>query len=301
MLPSKPLISIITINWNTPQLTIQFLNSLKALAYPNFEVIIVDNHSDIDSTQDFVAAFPGVQVIRLDRNAGFSGGNNAGIRTCKGEFIFIVNNDTEVTPDLLDNLLIPFQSDNSVGVTCPKIKFFDRPDIIQYAGFKPINIFTGRTRALGSLEYDKGQHDKGGYTNGAHGCAMMVSRKVIDKVGLLPENFFLYYEEWDWSLRILKSGFKIYYQPQAVIFHKESMTVGKHNPLKTFYLTRNRILFMRRNSNLFQFSVFLGFFLLFTLPKSLIKYFFKKQFRHLKYFLKGTVKSLTISKYSLIR
>jgi GT2 family glycosyltransferase len=244
--------------------------------------------------------FPNTRVLRSDKNLGFSGGNNWGIRQAKGDYIFIVNNDTEVTPTLIDDLLEPFGNDPSIGVVCPKIRFFSNPDVIQYAGFKPMNIFTGRTAAVGSLEKDNGQHDISGYTAGAHGCAMMVKKEVITKVGMFPENFFLYYEEWDWSYRILKAGYKIFYQSKALIFHKESMSVGKENPLKVYYLTRNRILFMRRNTKFFQFFIFICFFGLFTIPKSTFGYLVKKQFRFVKYFFKGVFNGITISKSSLV-
>ena len=127
---------------------------------------------------------------------------------------------------------------------------------------------------------------------------MMVKREVIEKVGAFPESFFLYYEEWDWSCRIINAGFKIYYQAEALIFHKESVTVGKANPLKVYYLTRNRILFMRRNANWYQLLVFLLFFGLFSFPKSVVSYIIKKQFQFAKSFLKGTWNGMFLPRYS---
>jgi GT2 family glycosyltransferase len=116
---------------------------------------------------------------------------------------------------------------------------------------------------------------------------MMVSRKVIEKVGMMPEEFFLYYEEFDWSEQIRKKGFKIYCQPKALIYHKESMTTGKMSPLKTFYLTRNRILFMRRNIPLPSLAVFFLYFTFFTIPKNTLAFIIKKQKDHLRSFWKG--------------
>jgi GT2 family glycosyltransferase len=116
---------------------------------------------------------------------------------------------------------------------------------------------------------------------------MMVSRKVIEEVGLLYEPFFLYYEEFDWCTQIRKKGYKIYYQPKSLIYHKESMTTGKSSPLKTFYLTRNRILFMRRNAPLPGLLVFLAYFVCFTIPKNTVSFLLKKQKDHLRSFWKG--------------
>jgi GT2 family glycosyltransferase len=255
--------------------------------------------SNIDPTNRINQAnYPNTRVIRSEKNLGFTGGNNWGMREAKGDYIFIVNNDTEVTPSLLDDLLEPFYQDASIGVTCPKIKFHHNPDVIQYAGFNPINVFTGRTTAVGTLEKDNGQHDTPGFTHGAHACAMLVKREVIEKVGMFPEKFFIYYEEWDWSQRILKGGYKIYYQAKGLIYHKESITMGKKSAIKVYFHTRNRILYMRRNTNFFQFFVFISFFTFFTAPKTIFTFAVTKQFQHLKSFLRGITWNFTASKYS---
>lgn len=295
----SPLVSIITLNWNQTKITCEFLESTRKFTYKNYEILVCDMGSDADPTKEINSHnFPNTRILRSEKNLGFTGGNNWGMRQAKGDFIFIVNNDTEVTPNLLDTLLEPFYEDSSIGVTCPKIRYFHHPNIIQYAGFNPINIYTGRTTSIGCMEVDKGQYDTSGYTWGAHGCAMMVKREIIEKVGMFAENFFIYYEEWDWSSRILKANYKIYYQAKSLIFHKESITMGRQSAIKVYYHTRNRILYMRRNTNFLQFSVFLFFFLFFTTPKAIINFSVKKQFNHLKSFLKGSVWNLTASKYS---
>lgn len=300
MLPDhQPLVSIIILTWNQTPVTCEFLESTRKLTYKNYELLVCDMGSETDPSSEINARnFPNTRVLRSDVNLGFSGGNNWGMRDAKGEFIFIVNNDTEVTPTLIEDLLEPFYEDVSIGVTCPKIRFHHHPDVIQYAGFNPINVFTGRTTAVGTMEVDKGQHDKPGFTYGAHACAMMVKREVIEKVGMFPEKFFIYYEEWDWSLRIIRAGYRIFYQAKGLIYHKESITMGKKSAIKVYYHTRNRILFMRRNTNLFQFLVFISFFTLFTAPKAIIMFAVKKQFEHLKSFVKGITWNFTSSKYS---
>lgn len=293
--------SIVTLNWNQTDITCQFLESTRNLTYKNYEILVCDMGSDIDPTERINSAgYPNTRVLRSETNLGFTGGNNWGMRQANGDFIFIVNNDTEVTPNLLDVLLEPFFEDPTIGVTCPKIRFYSHPDIIQYAGFNPINIYTGRTTAVGSQEVDKGQHDSPSFTAGAHGCAMMVKKSVIDEVGMFPEKFFIYYEEWDWSARILKAGYKILYQPKGLIYHKESITMGKQSAIKVYYHTRNRILYMRRNTKLPQLLAFTTFFVLFTAPKAVVKYTATGQFQHLKSFIKGAVWNLTTSKYSKV-
>ena len=295
----KPLVSIITLNWNQTPVTCAFLESTRSLTYKNYEILVCDMASDIDPTPVIEQAnYPNTKVLRADTNLGFTGGNNWGMRQAKGDYIFIVNNDTEVTPDLLDVLLEPFFQDSSIGVTCPKIRYYNHPNIIQYAGFNPINLYTGRGTAVGSMEEDKGQHDVSGYTHGAHGCAMMISKKVIDEVGMFPEKFFIYYEEWDWSSRILKAGYKIYYQAKGLIYHKESISMGKQSAIKVYFHTRNRILYMRRNTTKTQLLAFYAFFAFFTAPKAIVKFAVSRQFNHLQSFIKGTTWNFTTSKHS---
>jgi GT2 family glycosyltransferase len=296
-----PLVSIVTLNWNQTKITCEFLESTRELLYKNYEILVCDMGSDEDPTEFInLQNFPNTKVLRSEKNLGFTGGNNWGMRQAKGDFIFVVNNDTEVTPDLLDQLLKPFYKNDSIGVTCPKIRYYHQPDLIQYAGFNPINVYTGRTTAVGNKEVDKGQHNTSGFTHGAHGCAMMVKREVIEKVGMFPEKFFIYYEEWDWSTRILKAGFKIYYQAQGLIYHKESVTMGKQSPIKVYYHTRNRILYMRRNNNKAQLLAFITFFVFFTVPKSAVQFVWNRQYGHLKSFVRGTVWNLKASKYSAV-
>lgn len=284
----QPLVSIIALNWNSTDVTCAFLTSIKQKnTYSNIEVIVVDNASGDDPSKAFLSIYPSVKFIRNNKNAGFSGGNNVGIKAASGEYFFIVNNDTEFTEGLIESLLEVFEKKADAGIVCPKFHYYFNKGTIEYAGYKPVNIFTGRNGMIGSGEKDHGQYDTIKKTNYAHGGAMMVSRIALEKVGLMPEQFFLYYEELDWSVRFKKKGFSIYFQPAALIYHKESMTTGKSSPLKTFYLTRNRILFMRRNTPILGFSVFLLYFTLFTIPKNSFQFLFKREKEHLRSFWKG--------------
>ncbi len=285
---AEPMVSIITLNYNQTQVTCEFLESTRKLNYSNYEILVCDMASETDPTPLILQGnYPKTTLFLAGANLGFAGGNNYGMRRAKGDFIFIVNNDTEVTPDLITQLLLPFYNDPSIGVTSPKIKFFFHPNVIQYAGFNPMNPYTGRTSTVGEMEEDKGQHNVSGETFGAHGCAMMVKKEVIEKTGMFPEKFFLYYEEWDWSARIRKAGYKIWYTADATIYHKESMSVGKKNPMKVFYHTRNRILYMRRNTNWFQLIIFSFFFITLVVPKSTLGYVSRGEWEHLKNFFKA--------------
>jgi len=295
---SKPLISVITLNYNQIKVTCEFLDSMRKITYPNYEIILVDNASVENPTDLIKSKYPEIILIVAEKNFGFTGGNNLGILNAKGDFYFIVNNDTEVTSDLLEQMIEPFFRDPSIGMVSPKIKYFSNPQLIQYAGFSEVNPFTGRGKSKNEAKIDNGQYDKAGYTAYAHGAAMLVKKEVVEKVGMLPEHFFIYYEELDWSAHIRRAGYKIFYQPTGVIYHKESITMGKESALKAYYHTRNRILFMRRNANALHFMVFIFFLLFIIIPKNTIKYIIKGQWKHLRMFYKGLFWNLYSSKNS---
>jgi GT2 family glycosyltransferase len=284
----QPLVSIVTLNWNTTDVTCDFLRSIKEHGtYENMEVIVVDNGSKDDPTNAFTSIYPEINLIRTGKNLGFTGGNNVGIQAAKGDYLFIVNNDTEFTPGLIEGLIEVFEQYPDAGMVSPKFHYFFHKGTIEYAGYQAVNMFTGRNGMIGCREKDMGQYNEIKQTHYAHGGGMMVSRKVVDEVGMLPDDFFIYYEELDWSEQVKRKGYKIYYQPKSLIYHKESMSTGKASPFKTFYHTKNRILFMRRNVSLPSFLVFAAYFTCFTIPKNTATFLLKGQKQHLKNFWKG--------------
>jgi len=294
-----PLVSIITLNYNQAQTTIEFLNSCQSLTYPNYEILVCDMNSTESPTLVISnKEYPNTSLYRSKTNLGFSGGNNWGMSFAKGDYFLIINNDTEVTQNLIELLLIPFEMDPNTGVVCPKIKYYSDKTKIQYAGFSRMNTITGRTKTIGNKEDDQGQYDAIKSTWGAHGAAMLVKKEIIEKVGRFPEKFFLYYEEWDWTTRILNAGYKIFFQGLATVYHKESISVGRKNPMKEYYLTRNRILYMRRNSHGIKFLAFTAFFTLFTVPKTTLNYILRGKFSFLRAFFKGIRDNFSISSYS---
>lgn len=296
-----PLVSIITLNYKQATVTSELLTSCKNLTYPNYEILICDMQSAEDPRPILGPALSErIRLYMSDVNRGFAGGNNWGMQFAKGEFILLLNNDTEVSPDLIEKLLIPFEQDIQTGVVCPQINYFDSPRTIQYAGFSKMNVFTGRTTAVGHGDDDQGQYNGLHLTFGAHGAAMMIKKDVIEKTGRFAEKFFLYYEEWDWSTRILRAGYKIYVQGDTRVYHKESMSVGKMNPVKEYYLTRNRILYMRRNTKGLKLAAFTAFFTFFTCPKTILKYLSRGNTLFLKAFIRGIKDNFTMSSYSAV-
>jgi hypothetical protein len=288
------LVSIITINYNQSLVTNQLLKSLSKTTWPEIEILVVDNNSELSQFRLIDNSYSNVRIIKSDKNLGFAGGNNLGLKEAKGKYILLLNNDTEVEPDFIDMLIYRLEKEENVGVVSPKIKYFDAPDIIQYAGYTPINKITLRMHAIGHKQKDDGQFNKPIETNFAHGCAMMSKREIINKVGLIPEEYFLYYEEQDWSLMIKKAGYKIWYEPESVVYHKESVSVQKQSPLKTYFMNRNRILFMRRNiKGIFKLLSILYIFFI-SVPNNSIRFAIKQNWNHLQAYWKGLVWNLSV-------
>ncbi|WP_256006450.1 glycosyltransferase family 2 protein [Pedobacter deserti] len=269
------LISIVTVNYNQPQATAELLKSINLYyGQANIEIILVDNCSEKDHEADFRAVNDQIIYIRTARNLGFAGGNNVGIMRARGDYVFLVNNDTEFTSGLIETLVDTFSASPKIGMVSPRINYYDDKSIIQYAGFTPMNYYTCRNKCIGQYEADQGQHnDVIGPTGYVHGAAMMVSREALSKVGLLPENFFLYYEEMDWCEMMRRAGFDIWINTNALIYHKESLSVGRNSALKEYYMNRNRILFIRRNASWFHTLVFFVYFIIFVTPRNMLKYF----------------------------
>lgn len=283
-----PKVSIITVNFNGNEVTRALLQSLQKLTYPNWEVVVVDNGSKIPCNI-LANEFTWIKYVETKANLGFAGGNNKGIAIAKGDYLLLLNNDTEVAPGLLEPLVARMQSDERIGVVCPKLLYFDEPDTIQFAGFSPINPVTGRGFTIGYLEKDKGQYNTAKETSRAHGAAMMFSRKAFEKVGLMAELFFLYYEEMDYCERFKRAGFTIWYEPASEVWHKESISTGKGSTLKTYYYSRNRLLYLRRNtSGIRKFCMYLYYYSI-AVPKNMLQFMAKKEWDHMNVFWKGFV------------
>ena len=211
------------------------------------EVIVVDNASKEDEASTISERYPQVKVIRSSNNLGFAGGNNLGIKEAKGKYILLINNDTYFKDFNIASLIERLESSEAIGIVCPKLRFAWDNNPIQYAGYTPLSPITMRNQAIGFGENDLGQYDTARPTPYAHGAAMLIKREAINKVGLMPECFFLYYEELDWSMMFTRAGYEIWYDPTCTVFHKESQTTGQNSPLRTYYITRNRLLIVKRN------------------------------------------------------
>jgi len=251
-------ISIVIVNWNGHADTAACLASLEKLDKRRAEVetIVVDNGSTNDSVARLSKAFPTVTILRLDENLGFTGGNNVGIRYAikrNADYVWLLNNDTVVDPKALS--LVDAFKEAGVGIAGSKIYFApgreyhkdryqknERGRVFWFAGgnIDWANVYASHR---GVDEIDQGQYDRIEETMFVTGCSMMVSRTVIDKIGLLDDKFYLYLEDLDFCLRASAVGFRLLYYPRSIVWHVNAgSSGGAGNPIHDYYITRNRLL-----------------------------------------------------------
>lgn len=246
----QPLIYIIILNYNGYKDTIECVRSIEKIDYNNYNIVIVDNNSKDGSVEILKKELQNYKIIQINRNKGFAGGNNIGIKYAiyKGaEYVLLLNNDTLVEPGFLTNLISgTLSEDNKIGVSIGKIYYYSGNNKIWYAG-GGINYLKGESFQTGQDEIDYGQYDRKINVNFATGCMMLINKEVIETVGYLQEDYFLYYEDTDYCMRVRKYGYKILYCPKSIIYHKVSSSTGLLSEIYQFYMCRNRYLFIKRN------------------------------------------------------
>ncbi|MBT4958335.1 MAG: glycosyltransferase family 2 protein [Flavobacteriaceae bacterium] len=248
-------IAIIIVNWKQYELTINCLLSLKKLEYKNWKVILVDNESNFEKINKIKSDFNKVEVIESKANLGFASANNLGIKYAiknKFEYVMLLNNDTEVNKKFLSPLLNSFQNDNSLGAVQPLIMNYNNRAKVWNAGGYLNNFF-------GFPYTNKKLNNKNRQIDWITGCCILLKTKVIKKAGLIDEDFFAYYEDVDWSLRIKKLGYKLGVVESSVIFHhgtkssNDSNLEGNLSPFVHYLNIRNHIYLVKKHSDKFNF------------------------------------------------
>jgi len=222
-------IAIIVLNWNGRDLTLDCLRSLAAVTTPHVRIILVDNAST-DGSSDAVRQHYGSRVTLIEnaQNLGFAAGNNVGIRRALddgADFILLLNNDTVVAPDFVDHLHKPMLSSPDIGITAPKIYYAEPKNQIWFAGGE-LSMWRGIARHTGIRETDRGQYDQERDIDYATGCAFLVRRAVLEKIGDLDPGYRAYFEDADFCVRARRAGFRIRYIPAAHVWHRISASTG---------------------------------------------------------------------------
>jgi GT2 family glycosyltransferase len=270
-----PKVSIIILNWNGIEDTIECLESLKKITYPNYEIIVVDNCSGKNEAEILEEQYYDfIQVIRNDKNYGFAGGNNIAIKQLLGNsnpaYFLLLNNDTVVAPDFLNDMINLASSNTSIGIVGPKTYYYQHPDMLQLVWMK-VDKYRGQTIQVGKQEIDHGQYDQPMKVDFIQGSCFLIKRSVIEKIGLLNNSYFAYWEEMDYCARAANAGMDVFYCPQSKIWHKNSVqlkpwykTLGRsyngHNLLYIYFTTRNGFWFMKKYATKGQYLSFMVYF-----------------------------------------
>ena len=285
-------ISLVTVNYNHSELTIALIDSLKTCERLDFELIIVDNGSEIPFQYSQELPFE-YKIIHSKANLGFGGGNELGMKEANGEIIYLVNNDTEFSGDFVTPILTSFNEHSNLGMLSTLLRFFDT-GLIQYAGATELSPITLRNRSFGNGELDATPYKGFRLTGYIHGASLAIRKSVYEQVGGMWEPYFLYYEEYDWCARVKAAGFDIGFLGDVEVLHKESASVGRMSPLKVRYMTRNRLIFARRNVGLYA-PLTLAYLTLVVAVRDILKYGLAGDSHLIGPVLSGVKKGLTDS------
>ncbi len=287
----EPKVAIIILNWNGKKDTIECLESLKHITYPNYELLLVDNGSTDGSVECFRERYPGMEIIENSENLGFAEGNNVGIRMAmeKGvDYVLLLNNDTVVDPEFLGELVKVVEGDEMIGFAGPLVYYYNyngRKDIITHAGGK-LDMWKGNSYSVGRNKIDDGRYKKVKEVDYVEGSCILIKKDLINRIGLLDPVFFTYWEETDWCMRGYRAGFKSVFVPDAKIWHKVARS--NKNGIREFYMVRNKIWFMKKYASKLQYFSFITYFLLFRFWKTNgILLIYQKDFKSFTSFLKG--------------
>jgi hypothetical protein len=239
-------VACVILNRNRREDTLECLRSVQGGTYGNLHTIVLDCQSTDGSVDAVRSAFPGVRIIELERNLGYPGNNNVGIRAAiesGADWVFVLNDDAVLAPDCVAQLLEAGRDDPRIGVLGPMVYHHDEPDVIQSAGGGLTRLWQEFHR--GQNERDRGQFREPWPAQWISGCAILVRRGVIETAGLLDERFFIYWDETEWCVRASKAGWRIVHVPAAKVWHKGVQRDYRPKPYVTYYSTRNRLLMLK--------------------------------------------------------
>lgn len=276
------LVSVIVLTRNRKKELIRCLQSLLVSDYKNIEIIVVDNDTNPPVSLWLRNKFKEVKLVRSDKNLGAAGGRNLGIKFAKGDYILFIDDDAEADTKMISQLIAVLKNSPRAGIVQPKIyaiqSFSTSRNILQGIGCD-IDLLTGRVSALGIREEDTGQYDHIKEISTV-GCVWMVKAEVTRMVGNYDEEYFIPYEDLDFSFRARKQGFKIYFAPKALAWHSSIKStfinsaldyIGIRSADQAYRIARNKIIFMRKYSPFPNLLIFLFIFLPFyTLVHSII-------------------------------
>ncbi len=292
---SYPLVYVVVLTWNQRETTLECLESLTQMVYPRFRIVVVDNGSTDGTTEAIQSRFPGVEVIINERNLGYPGGCNVGLRYALSqgaEYIFAINNDVSVDPLILNELVCEAAPD--VGILAPKIYFASDPQKIWSVGGCRDRL-TFEMKCRGDGERDQGQWSEVIERDYLIGCAHLFSAPVLRDIGLLDAGYFLYYDDLDICIRARQAGYRLLMVPQARMWHKiADSSGGVGTPRERYYMARSNVRFLRKHVRSWQY--------LFVIPyrtgsiiKTLLRLIWHKRLDSARAYLRGLRDGLKVS------
>lgn len=231
------------------QFTIDCVGSLRKSTYTDFEIIIVQNGCAPETDKALRDGCPGTVLLSTEKNLGFGGANNVGMEYAVqhgARFVLLLNNDTIVKEDTIQKLVETSAEHPKAGLIGAKIFYYDRPTVIWYSGGR-LDIGKALATHVGIGREDSGLQSGCMETDFVTGCCMLIKREVVDKIGLLDRDYFLYIEDADYSVRARKAGYSVLFQPSAILYHRVSSSTGLDSPTYIYFNLRNKLLFLRKN------------------------------------------------------
>ncbi|KYC63719.1 hypothetical protein B4100_0937 [Heyndrickxia coagulans] len=239
-----PLVHVILLNFNSYTDTIECVESLKKVTYPNLEIIIVDNFSSDMSENILRQKYPDLVIIQTGKNLGFAGGNNIGIKYSLengADYVCLLNNDTTVEPNFLSFLVETAESDRNIGIVGGVIKYYNQHEKIWYSGGYFSEL---KTKGIHLTELPSNDLMEVSFITG---CLQLIRKEVIIDIGYLPEEYFIYYEDVDFCKTVKDKGYKLLISKNAVIYHKCGSTASYKSPISIYYSNRNKFIFINKH------------------------------------------------------
>ncbi len=254
----KPLVYIIILNYNDYNDTVECINSLKNISYSNINIILIDNHSTDNSGTKLKKLYPEYHFIQTNKNLGYAGGNNLGIKHAMenfADYICIMNNDVVVEKDFLEPIIHIMEGNPVIGIAGPKICEYNNKTVIQSTGSK-INLISGKVPPInaGRKSFEFTDTLDVDYIGGA---CIIIKKDIIQKTGLIPEEYFLFFEETEWCLKARQQKIKVVCVCKSCVYHKGSNTIKKYKGIQAYYMMKNNFVFEKRNATILQLTIFI--------------------------------------------
>jgi len=261
--PQMPTIYAVVLNWNGYEDTAKCLASLRHATFSNLKIVLVDNGSTDGSAELLEHAFPEKVMLKLPHNGGYAAGNNAGIRFALdngADYVLVLNNDVVVEKNFIQPMLELFGREPSAGLVTCKVYYESEPERIYAAGGSFSRwLCTGVNDRQGKLDSATNHlKDDEHEITFVPGCLFLARREVFEKIGMMDEKFFLYFEDLDFSRRV-QSRFRLYYTPSGKVYHKSGagLNWASYTPTYYYYHTRNRLWAFEEDTLFYRVYVFL--------------------------------------------